>query len=639
MLNEEELLIKLMQLLDIDMKDIKLKQSSEKKRFITQEESNQKYQEHIQLIFDALNIDEQNTELVDIFQELLFLYISIYQKLLEYQTEANTKKINWIILKRLVIPFLAYKFANLDVDYDKRIDKNMPGGIFWYLPNTEDPNNIKMPIEYLMNWWLDLYGKGLDSLCNEIDHMRINKLDNEWNTEDDNNSKVQEAKNILNPWKYKGKIPNHKSLQLYLDNDLNYTGVFSPTNTIAIQPVYVEALKFVQDIKKLSLEELKKELPNETLLTDIYSSDNISVVSKKEFMKYVKERWSIPGRRELVTKFLIARAVQDVYRRLIEYFEFDDSNDIEENKILQLVYQYNVLYNIEMDRSKGKPINAPILDELYYEMIQPFYNPIDEIISTLTGDITIELANPNSEETMLEDTYLLKKIIFLTHKDNRFEKAFEESEIFHNYFHNEYNAIDEKVKYYQRLDNKTFFDALSGEENFQILLNLFIQNQSENYLKAEKVCSQMAKIAKNIAEEIQALSKFTNLYCDISHQGNQSKYNEAKHLLEQLISLLESQNNPVMASEKDILFVKANFYLKAKEFHESLKYYDKFFDLYVDQQKKEHFSDKMVLLAAYSAYTVKDKIKLKKYNKYLKKHNFIEFKTQKFLSFPIYFYN
>ena len=38
MLNTEEILIKIMQLLDFDMKEIKLKQSSEKNRFFTNEE-------------------------------------------------------------------------------------------------------------------------------------------------------------------------------------------------------------------------------------------------------------------------------------------------------------------------------------------------------------------------------------------------------------------------------------------------------------------------------------------------------------------------------------------------------------------------------------------------------------------------
>ena len=54
MLNTEEILIKIMQLLDFDMKEIKLKQSSEKNRFFTKEESFDKYSEHINLIFKKL---------------------------------------------------------------------------------------------------------------------------------------------------------------------------------------------------------------------------------------------------------------------------------------------------------------------------------------------------------------------------------------------------------------------------------------------------------------------------------------------------------------------------------------------------------------------------------------------------------
>ena len=622
MLNREELLIKIMQLLDIDMKDIKLKQTLEKQRFITKEESSEKYKEHLKLIFDSLNLDKYNVELHEIFQELLFLYMAMYDELLKYRTKDNIKKINWIILKRLIVPFLAYKFANLDIDYDKRIDKNMPGGIFWYLPNTEDSNNIIMPIPYLMNWWIDLYGKGLDSLCNEID-------------EDYSEEKANESKDILKPWKYKGVIPDSKSLKLYLSNDLTYNGVFQPLDTVNTELVYSEAISFVQKTKGLTIEKVKKELPYHWLLDEVFSSNKVTVSDKKKFIQLVKERWSVPSKESLIRRFLIARAVQDIYGKLISYFNFKNSNDIEENKMLQLVYQYNVLYNMQMERLKNK------LDEneLYYEMIQPFYNPLNEIITTIGGDISIELTNPNSEEYVLEDNYLLKVLIFLQHQDKRVEKAYEDHEVFYNYFHKEFDDIDQKIKYYDALDEKTFLNELSKESSFQLLMNLYGQNQSVNYHKAEHICFQMSKVAKSIPEEIQSLAKFTTLYSDSLQQENQSKFNDAKHLLEQLISLLQPQNNALKANEKDILLIQANFHLKAKDFTMSLKYYNEFFDLYIYKQKKKHFSDIMAYLAAYSAYTIKDKVKLKKYNKYLKKQNLQEFKTQKSLPFPIYFYN
>ncbi|MFY4803733.1 hypothetical protein ACOTWC_06615 [Aliarcobacter butzleri] len=123
MLNTQEILIKIIQLLDFDMKEIKLKQSSEKNRFFTNEESFDKYSEHINLIFEKLSIEDKNIELVNIFTNLLFLYNNLYVKLFPYSSSHSDKKVNWIILKRLVIPYLALRFATLDSDYKNRIDK------------------------------------------------------------------------------------------------------------------------------------------------------------------------------------------------------------------------------------------------------------------------------------------------------------------------------------------------------------------------------------------------------------------------------------------------------------------------------------------------------------------------------------
>ncbi len=614
MLNQEEVLIKLMQLLDIDLNEIKLKQTSEKQRFITQEESNKKYQEHLELIFDALKLDKKNEELFVIFQDLLFIYNSIYQKLLSYVTKNNIEKINWILLKRLVVPFLAYRFANLDANYNKRIDKNMPGGIFWYLPNIDDPKNIKMPIQFLMDWWLDLYGKGLDSLCNEIDT---------YSSESDAFS----SKNILKEWKYQKVTPTSKSLKQYLRKKLKYTGIFNPTKTVEIHRVYLEALNFVRGTKKLSLEELKKELPNQTLLREIYSERHIKVANKKEFIKYVNERWSKPGRRGLITKFLIARAVQDLYRRLIDYFEFYDSNDIEENKVLQLVYQYIILYNMEMARSQNKLNTNDISYPLYYEMMQPFYSPINDIIDTIGGDITIELVNLKYKENVLEDNHLLKMNVFVTQQDDRLRKIENDIKDHFDYFHKKFDDIDEKTKHYD-------FSTLTNEEDFELLLNLYRLSKTQDYLKAEKICFQMANIAKDKNQEIHAISNYLGIYCDVSESSNKSKYNEAKALLEQLILLLKDEYD-----EKKVFLLKANFHFKANEFNESLKYYDQFFTLYIDKQKKEAFSHRVVYLAVYIADSIKDEEKFKKYNKYLKKHELAVFQTKQSLPFPIYFYN
>ncbi|MDX4013210.1 hypothetical protein Q6A86_09460, partial [Aliarcobacter skirrowii] len=86
-------------------------------------ESFDKYSEHINLIFEKLSIEDKNIELVNIFTNLLFLYNNLYVKLFPYSSSHSDKKVNWIILKRLVIPYLALRFATLDSDYKNRIDK------------------------------------------------------------------------------------------------------------------------------------------------------------------------------------------------------------------------------------------------------------------------------------------------------------------------------------------------------------------------------------------------------------------------------------------------------------------------------------------------------------------------------------
>jgi len=330
MLNNEQLLIKIMELLDFDLKDIKLKQTLQKERFYTQEESNTKYKEHIELIFKSLNLDEQNKEFIDIFSELLFLYNIIYQKLLYYSLiEGYEKKLNWIILKRLVIPFLAYKFAKLDNKYNNRIDKNMPGGLFWYLPDMREYKNIKMPINYLMEWWLDLYGNNLSSLCNEID--------------DSNNEEraMSGSLNILKEWKTKDKLPKRSTLINYLDTTIKYLGIFNQNKANDIDKEYERVIDFIKNKQNLSIENLKNEIPYNSLVDEIFIEKKvISQNNKKRFIQFISERWSIPSKNSLKTKFIVGRSVHKLYRDLISYFNFKNSNDLEENKVIQLIYQY-----------------------------------------------------------------------------------------------------------------------------------------------------------------------------------------------------------------------------------------------------------------------------------------------------------
>ncbi len=626
MLNNEQLLIKIMELLDFDMKEIKLQQTSQKERFYTQEESNSKYREHVRLILKSLNLDKENKELIDIFLELLFLYNSMYSKLLPYSLiKGQEKKLNWIIIKRLVIPFLAYKFAQLDNTYNNRIDKNMPGGLFWYLPDMREYKNIKMPINYLMEWWLDLYGNNLSNLCDEIDNSSNEER------------AMSGSLNILKEWKTKDKLPKRSTLINYLNTTIEYLGIFNQDKSNSIDEEYERVIDFIKNKKDISIENLKNEIPENSLVNKIFiQKNNISQNDKKRFIQFISERWAIPSKDSLKTKFIVGRAIHKLYRNLVLYFNFKNSNDLEENKIIQLIYQYQALYNIQVRRCNEESNDFDILD-IGYEMIAPFYTKnIDDIILTIFGDITIEFSNPDISGITLEDIYAIKIMLFSEHQDKRLKKSLSEIKTFNTYFHENFNNVDKEFKLYYNLNDSDFFIRLNNEKNFNVLQNIF-QKYIENYSKLSKICLKMTEISQTIDEKQIALSCLLVINTLPIFEENNTKFIETTHLLNIYEKLLV-ENQTLDIKDDEVLMLKGYFYLKAKDFESSLFFFNEYFDKYIFNQKKEEQYIPLVYYSSYCSYIVKDKDKLKKYNKYIKKMNLNAFTSKKDLPFPICFY-
>ena len=627
MLNREEILIKIAQIFDVDMKTINLKQSSQKERFKTLEESSKKFQEHLYLLYKELNFDDANPKLLDIFKDLLYLYEQIEMKLLYRLDEKYEKKLNWILLKRLVVPYLAYRFANLDTDYNNRIDKNMSGGDFWYLPDLPKRNKIKMPVEKLMKWWLDLYGKGLDSLCNEID-------------EDSLENQAFVSKNILNPWLYKGILPDRRTLKSYLNKNIIYRGIFQKNQVNKVSLEFERVKKFLKN-KGLTSEILKDEIPEATLIDKIFETKNsILKREKKYFIQLISERWVEPNKESLISKFLIARAVQDVYNKLIKYFDIPkDSIDIEENKVLQLNYQYRILYNIGIDQNNNPSLLQEVDKNIAYEYLGAFNgNNFENIIKTISSDINIELNSPLVSQYELEDIY---KTNFLFAHEYENEKLFEKSMIkdkkFENYFHHKYDNYVAKIKEYRSLNNQKFTLKLKDENNFELLSFLFASYEHKNYEKEEKICFQMSKLAKDSKEELQVLSCFIKIYILIHIEENIDKELMAKSYIEIYLKLL-NEDALLKDTQLDILFFQISFYLKSKNFEKSLIFCNEYFNTFINKQKKEDSDFLIVYLGAYCAYTCKNEKELKKYNNFLEKHGNVKFKNQESLPLPIYFY-
>ncbi|MFX4232494.1 hypothetical protein ACOL24_01410 [Aliarcobacter butzleri] len=628
MLNIEELLIKIIQILDFDMKDVKLKQTLEKRRFYTHEVKDKKYKELISLIFDKLNIDTQNEKLIDIFIDLSNLYLSIYNKINLTRFIATQEKINWVILKRLVIPYLAKRFSSLDYDYSLRIDKGLSGGRFWYLLDITDYPNVKLPMEYVMNWWLDLYGKSLDSLCDEIDENNPNE-----------NKPEKGSKNTIKQW-IKKSIPDRKSVEEYCSIPLSYKGIFEVDENYSIDIQFEKACNFIINVKKLSIDNLKHEIPYYSLVDKIFiEKKSISDNEKKEFVKFIAERWAKPTAEKIINSFIIARSSQNIYQELLKYFSFQDSNNIEENKVLQLVYLYSFIYNENLKREQHQIEKYDVDDitGLNYEYLDCFNNYFDGIIETISNDINIELSNQKYSKDYLEDIYQVKVIVYL--KNDIFDKlknAFEELEEHVNFFYEKFDDIEQILEDYfllQKENNK--IDFIQSVDNFELLLNIYkIEIFNNNYNLAEKCLFKMQKISNSTYYEIQVVSNLLGLYVLPFFEENIIKYEEANILISKYEKIIKN------SSEHNIqlLEYKIYFYIKSKQFDKALQESKEYLNKYIKNQKKTEDKKATLIMCAYSAYTLKDNCFLKETNKILIKSYNLFFENSKSIPFKIFFY-
>ncbi len=519
------------------------------------------------------------------------------------------------------------RFATLDSDYDTRIDKNLSGGKFWYLPDVTKYDKLKLPMEYLINWWIDLYGKSLDKLCIELDEKNFNE------------NRPIESKNTIKQWG-KDTLPDRKSIEEYCSIELNYHGVFIPNEKDTINQKFQNAIEFIKNKKKISIENLKHEIPYSSLVDKIFTSkENITEEEKLNFITFIKERWAVPSGDKLIKVFFIGRSIQDLYKRLLKYFNFNNVADIEDNKLLQLVHHYQFIYNRQIERtSHAKRYNEEDVFGYKYEYLTVFDAP-EKIIETLFSDITIEFSNPSYNIDELEDIYQTKFILFGQNKDKRIRDCISEMNKHIEYFHKKFDDIDYKLKEYQNMSrSKKIAEDIKNEKSFECLCNLFQIYVNRDYKLAETITLQMSKIANNEDNKLISISSYLTLYTNVFISGNANKYQETKHLCDIYKQML-IKSNIYELKENEYLICKALFHLKAKEFDKSLIYGDEYYEKYIKNQKKIKETIDLIKIFAYSAYETGNIKLLNKYNNYFAKIGLSEFKSPESLIFQIYFYN
>lgn len=316
---------------------ISQKQTNQKNRFAEHLNTLNKHEQMLEIIIDELctatEIDDLDEEALDAFifnlYDTAICYTELYSKV--YTFNANKQNIIWHLLGFYFAPSLARLAAFWNFP---QLDKGMPRGRFWYLPDRYMPKKqgeLYLPIPQVMDWFFDLWGKSPREYA-EFYGREFNK------------HKTDSVERMFNKWQ-NGVTPEVVTIQEYFRDDLKleFSGCFELKGSLSLQEKYQAAKEFINK-KNLNAKELHAEL----LLNQIPDEESEDW-EKAYFVKWVAERYQKPTNKIIRRRFLMARMFQDGYIRLLKFLFPNVSLLCMEpfaNKLLQIIDIYQIIYNL-----------------------------------------------------------------------------------------------------------------------------------------------------------------------------------------------------------------------------------------------------------------------------------------------------
>lgn len=295
--------------------------------------------EIIESIFDALDMAPEACEAaLDNILNFERGYKGIELK--TWTSNAGEHHILWELLGSYFVPIVSRHTAFWS--FAEPLDKGMPGGRFWYLPELREKEgtpSLYLPIAQVVDWLLDLLGMPMDEFSSNRSQLTATE------DEDDTDSLIRSLYN----WR-KATIPNPGSFAKYFPDNLNieFRGAFELDRTMSHTEQFTEALKFI-DKKGLTVESLKLEIPMtvpgrlEAILEGSAEDEE-----QEKFVTMLSERYAVPSPQTIRKRLLLARAIQDGYVRLLKMLCPGVDRlcaDPKRNKLLQLFEIYKLVYN------------------------------------------------------------------------------------------------------------------------------------------------------------------------------------------------------------------------------------------------------------------------------------------------------
>lgn len=293
-------------------------------------------EEVLHAIFDALDMDPRaRIDAIDNLTEFGNAYK--YLELNTWTFAADERQILWMLLGYFYMPGLARRAAFWNLG--EALDKGMPGGRFWYLPEprvVDGKPSLYQPVAQVVDWLLDLLGIPLEEFADQRSEVTRGGHDG--------------LRRSLYNWRKDTNIRPDTFRKYFADNAvLDFKGAFTLDNNRSPAEQFADALAFVTR-KQLTAEQLRLEIPMtqpdrlEAILDGRADEDE-----KAAFVAYLASRYAVPSAHTIRQRLLFARMVQDGYTRLLKFLcpGVDPlCADAQQNKLLQLFAIYKLAYNM-----------------------------------------------------------------------------------------------------------------------------------------------------------------------------------------------------------------------------------------------------------------------------------------------------
>lgn len=454
-------------------------------------------EEILQDIFKTLDIEPTTAlQAMDKIMEFTNAYKSL--ELNTWTFNADQRQIVWMLLGYFYAPGTARQAGFLSID--NSLDKGMPGGRFWYLPEIQENNgahNLYLPVAQVVDWLLDLLGMPIEQFADK--HSR---------SLGDSSGYISESlTRTLYNWR-RDTLPTPKMISEYFPDDMEvpFKGTFSVQSDLSISEQFEEAIKFVKR-KQLTADKLRMEIPMtlegrlETILNGL-ADDN----EKNFFVHCLAERYATPSPRLIRQRLLIARMVQDGYVRLLKFLypgverQCADPN---KNKLLQIFGIYKLVYNATIDASRHCGDQDEATEEAWFEKHLPLQYKYGLLLDIL----------PSHRETAnLELAHFLTKFFSNLKAGSELENhvgydAESEQSIIKRNFERRATFEDEitsELSLVERMKNSSPWRVLQSEHRYWVISQV-AQHTELNLRAKAAVVQRLRELASTAAETLQAI--------------------------------------------------------------------------------------------------------------------------------------